>query len=214
VSEKTALYVRVSSVGQDLDGQERELREEARRRDWDIVETYKEKITATGRVERKEYDRLQRDLESSSRSWTILLVWALDRYSRDFWFSKAIDAVLTLESKGVKFKSLTEPELSTPDDGKESMSRDMILAIKPVIAKWEVMRIKRRTQLAMDEFKSGRRKTQSGRAWHRVSRLDDSTIEKMRELRDDGKSFREIGRLLDVGEGSVRRAIKRLEKKR
>ena len=56
-----ALYLRVSTEDQDLAGQERDLRTECALRGWEVVAVYAEKVTGTGRVERKEHERLLAD---------------------------------------------------------------------------------------------------------------------------------------------------------
>ena len=91
----TAIYVRVSTEDQDLAGQERELRAEAERRGWDVAEVYREKVSGTGRVDRSEYDRLLRDAASPGRQWSHLLVWALDRFSREAAFTRATQVSVT-----------------------------------------------------------------------------------------------------------------------
>lgn len=73
-STGVALYVRVSTQDQDLTGQERDLRTEAARRGWTVFEVYSEKVSGTGRSERKEYDRLVKDSAGAGRRWDHLTV--------------------------------------------------------------------------------------------------------------------------------------------
>ena len=105
----TALYVRVSTTGQDTEGQERVLREYAASKGWVVGRVYKEKETATGRVEREQYDRLQEDakLPASERGWNRLLVWSLDRWSREPRFTTAVGNMEALEDRGILFSSYT-----------------------------------------------------------------------------------------------------------
>ncbi|MHB1887207.1 MAG: recombinase family protein, partial [Acidimicrobiales bacterium] len=104
-----ALYLRVSTEDQDLAGQERDLRAEASRRGWEVLAVYAEKVSGTGKVERREYDRLLADANLRGRSWDHLLVWALDRFSREATFTRATQAVLDLEKVGISFHSFKEP---------------------------------------------------------------------------------------------------------
>ncbi|MCI4346804.1 MAG: recombinase family protein, partial [Thermoplasmata archaeon] len=53
--------MRVSTEDQDHAGQEPDLRQYAASRGWIVTAVYSEKASATGRVERKAYDRLQKD---------------------------------------------------------------------------------------------------------------------------------------------------------
>src|SRR4029077_4632832 len=98
-----ALYVRVSTEDQALVGQERELRAECERRGLEVVAVYAEKVSGTGKVERREYEGLLTDSRKPDRPWNHLLVWSLDRWSREERFTRAIDAILDLEKAGVSF---------------------------------------------------------------------------------------------------------------
>ncbi len=135
--ERVVLYCRVSTVEQDLAGQERELREEAARRGWQVADCYSEKVSATGKVERTQYDLLRRAARDPKRRWNHLLVWALDWFSREETFTKATQVVLELEQSGTRFHSLKEPMLDAPEDGKPNLGRDVLLALLPVIASFE-----------------------------------------------------------------------------
>ncbi len=114
VAERAVIYIRVSTVEQDLAGQERELRAYCSTHGWVIEKAYSEKVSGTGKVERKEYDRLILDAARPNRSWTHVLVWALDRFSREATFTRATQAILDLERQGVMFHSVKEPMLDTP----------------------------------------------------------------------------------------------------
>src|SRR5574340_445499 len=136
MSEKVALYVRVSTTRQELEGQARALREDAAGPAREVVEVYREKIKATGKATRGEYERAIRDASSSSRTWTTLSCWALDRWSREVRWTKAVDQMLDFEKRhGIRFHFLEESVIDTPLDGKESMLRDFLLGILPVVAK-------------------------------------------------------------------------------
>ena len=171
-AETAALYVRVSSADQDLAGQERELVREAERLGWKVVEVYSEKVPATGKVRRTEYDRLMREAARPGRPWRHLLVWSLDRFSRAETFTQATQAILDLEKLAVRFHSLKESTLDTPEDGRPNLGRDVLLALLPVIASFESKRRSERVRLAMREIKEGRRRTRSGRPPGRPRRLD------------------------------------------
>jgi DNA invertase Pin-like site-specific DNA recombinase len=104
-----ALYLRVSTEDQDLAGQERDLRTFAESQGWTVAAAYREKVSGTGRVEREEYDRLLRDTTRPDRGWGTLLVWSLDRFSREERFDRAVGSVLDMEKGGVRFASFKEP---------------------------------------------------------------------------------------------------------
>jgi DNA invertase Pin-like site-specific DNA recombinase len=206
VSDGVAIYARVSTEDQDLAGQERELRQEAERRGWSVVETYREKISGTGKVERAEYERLLRDAAASNRRWSHLIVWALDRFSREATFTRATQAVLDLERRGVEFHSLKEPTLDTPEDGRPNLGRDVLLALLPVIASFESKRRSERVRVALREIREGRRSTRSGRPPGRPRRVTPELLERICELREARHlPWSQVAQALHVPAGSCRK---------
>lgn len=206
MSDGVAIYARVSSEEQDLAGQERDLQTEAERRGWPVVETYREKVSGTGKVERAEYERLLRDAEAPDRRWSHLLVWALDRFSREATFTRATQAVLDLERLGVAFHSLKEPTLDTPEDGNPNLGRDVLLALLPVIASFESKRRSERVRVAMREIRDGRRRTKSGRPPGRPRRVTPELLERIRELREErGLPWSQVAQALHAPAGSCRK---------
>jgi len=199
---KAAVYARVSTEDQDLAGQERELREEAARRGWQVSEVYREKVTATGKVERKEYERLLRDASKPNRPWAHLLVWSLDRFTREERFTRAVDAILDLERLGVRFHSLREPVLDTPEGEQDGFARNLLLAILPVVASFEAKRRSERTRLAMQELKAGRRKTRSGNPWHRPRRVTSEKVQTILSYRGQGLTWKEVAQRVGLPAGT------------
>ncbi len=190
-----ALYLRVSTEDQDLAGQERELRTYAEAHGWTVAVVYAEKVSGTGRVEREEYDRLLRDAARPDRGWDILLVWALDRWSREERFDKAVGSVLDLEKGGLRFVTLKEPYLSTPDpdDANAGFARNLLLGVVTSVAAFESRRKSERVRVAMREIREGRRATRSGRPPGRPRRVTPEKTAKILELRAQGKlKWREI----------------------
>jgi DNA invertase Pin-like site-specific DNA recombinase len=189
-----ALYLRVSSEDQDLAGQERDLVTEAERRGWEVTAIYSEKVSGTGRVERTQYDQLLRDVARPDRGWTSLLVWALDRWSREERFDRAVGAILDLEKAGVCFASLKEPYLSTPgtDDATAAFARNLLLGVTASVAQFESHRKSERVRVAMREIREGRRPTRSGRPPGRPRRVTPEKAAKIAELRPQGLKWREI----------------------
>jgi DNA invertase Pin-like site-specific DNA recombinase len=190
--QRVALYQRVSTEEQDLAGQERELRAEGARRGWEVVAVYSEKVSGTGRVERKEYEQLLKDARKPDRSWGRLLVWSLDRWSREERFSRAVASIEELESLGIKFHSLREPMLDSGEDRTPNIGRDLLRAILPVIAKFESRRRSERVSVAMQDLKAGRRATRSGRPVGRPRRVTPELTQKILALRGRGLKWREV----------------------
>ena len=202
--QRAAIYARVSTEDQSLDGQLRELRAEADRRGWEVVETYAEKVSGTGKIERREYDRLLADANLQGRSWDHLLVWALDRFSREATFTRATQAVLDLEKLGIRFHSLKEPNLDTPEDGRPNLGRDVLLALLPVIAAFESKRRSERVRVAMREIKEGRKGTRSGRKPGRQPRITQEQAVTIVQLRNDGVPYSAIAQRVRLPVGTCR----------
>lgn len=203
----TSIYCRVSSSDQDLTGQIRELEAEATSRGLSIAERFVEKVSGTGRVERRQYERLlirSRDLE---RPWLHLFVWSLDRFSREATFTRATQTILDLESHGVLFHSLKEPTLDTPEDGKPNLGRDVLLALLPVIASFESKRRSERVRLAMLEIKEGRRRTRSGRPPGRPRRVTEEHAAKAESLRMEGLPWALVAQRVGLPKETCRRAV-------
>jgi DNA invertase Pin-like site-specific DNA recombinase len=184
VTDLVALYARVSTADQDLEGQLAELRSYASRRGWRITAVYAEKTSASGKVAREAYERLRSDARVVDRPWIRVLVWSLDRWSRDPSFVKAIGSIEELETQGIRFHSVREPGLDTGEDGSANLGRDVLRGLLPAIASFEARRRSENTQLAMDELRSGRRSTRSGRPVGRPRKVTDEHLAEIIRLRE------------------------------
>lgn len=202
-----AIYGRVSSDRQELDGQVRELEQEVAQRGLPLVASYLEKVSASGRSYREEYDRLLRDAAAPGRTWSDLFVWSLDRFSRAERFTQAVEAIWELERLGIRFHSLKEPLLDTPVDGKPNLGREVLLALLPVLAAWESRRRAERTRLAMNEIRSGRRRTRSGRPVGRPRRVTPELVSRAEVLRRGGFSWAEVARRVGLPAETCRRSV-------
>jgi DNA invertase Pin-like site-specific DNA recombinase len=189
-----ALYLRVSTEDQDLAGQERDLRTYAGAQGCNVATVYREKVSGTGRVERAEYDRLLRDAARPDRGWDTLLVWSLDRFSREERFDRAVGSVLDMEKGGVRFASFKEPYLSTPDpqDSTAGFARNLLLSVTASVAAFESRRKSDRVRVAMREIKEGKRLTRSGRPPGRPRRVTPEKAARVLELRAQGLKWREV----------------------
>src|SRR5215475_5304240 len=80
--KRAALYVRVSTDHQSVENQIRDLRHVARRRGWEVVETYKDAGVsgAKARDQRPGLDALLKD--ASRGKFDVVLCWAIDRLGR------------------------------------------------------------------------------------------------------------------------------------
>ena len=79
---KVALYSRVSTKdkGQDVENQQRQLRDFAKKQDWTIVHEYSD--YKSGKTsDRTQFLRML--IAASKREFDVLLFWSLDRLSRE-----------------------------------------------------------------------------------------------------------------------------------
>src|SRR6185295_18444046 len=82
MAKRVALYLRVSTKGQSVENQRRELEAVAKRSGWRIVETYKDAgiSGAKGRDKRPGFDRLLKD--ATRREFDLIAAWSVDRLGR------------------------------------------------------------------------------------------------------------------------------------
>ncbi|HEV2520709.1 MAG TPA: recombinase family protein [Thermoplasmata archaeon] len=213
-SDGVVLYLRVSTEDQDLEGQERELRAYAATRNWTVIGTYREKTTAIGRVEREQFEQLLHDAAQPERGWRRVLVWALDRWSREYSFVKAVGSIEQLESSGILFHSFKEPGLDSTADGELRLARDLLRGILPTIAAFESRRRSERTQLAMDEIRSGRRRTRTGRPPGRPRKITPELASRIAQLRDQvpHPKWKQIAIQLKIPAGTCSKAYSTLRR--
>jgi DNA invertase Pin-like site-specific DNA recombinase len=203
---RVALYLRVSTEEQDLAGQERDLRAYASARGWEIGCVYAEKLSARGSIHRDAWHELREEAcLPMTRRFERVLVWALDRWSREPSFVKAVGSIEELEILGIKFHSLKEPQLDSGEDETPNLARDLLRGILPTIAAFEARRRADRTALAMREIKEGRRATKSGRPPGRPARVTPELLEAIALERAKGRKWSEVARTLHVPATSARK---------
>jgi DNA invertase Pin-like site-specific DNA recombinase len=81
-ARKAALYLRVSTTNQDTARQERELRQVAAARSWQVIEVYKDHgiSGAKDRDKRPAFDRLHKD--ATRHHFDIVMAWSVDPLGR------------------------------------------------------------------------------------------------------------------------------------
>jgi len=191
---RAALYARVSTrdKGQDVANQLLQLREYCARQAWTIVEEYIDHESAkTG--DRAAFKRLFAD--TSRRRFDVVLVWALDRFTRE-GVLETFTYVERLREFGVAFESYTEAHFRTTGPAGELM-----LAVAAWIAKQERLRISERTKAGMDRAR--REGKHCGRP-RRVFRRDE--VARMRDI--EHLSWRAIAERLGVPASTVVDAYK------
>ena len=194
---RTALYARVSTKdkGQDTENQLSHLREYCARNGWQIAAEYIDHESAkTG--DRAAFKRLFTD--ASQRKFDVVLVWALDRFTRE-GVLETFTYIEKLREFKVAFESYTEAHFRTTGPAGELM-----LAVAAWIAKQERLRISERTKAGLDRAR--REGKHCGRP-KRVFRRDE--VARLRDV--DRLSWRTIAERLGVPVSTVVDAYKRTE---
>ena len=110
---KAVIYARYSSDNQreeSIDGQLRECRDFAEYNDIEIVGTYIDRALSARTDDRPEFQRMIQD--SYRAAFDIIIVWKLDRFSRDRYDSAHYKALL--KKNNVKVVSATEQISNNP----------------------------------------------------------------------------------------------------
>jgi DNA invertase Pin-like site-specific DNA recombinase len=189
-----AIYARVSTKdkGQDTENQLAQLRRYGDSQNWTMREFIDHE---TG----KHSDRasFQQLFEAASRrEINLVLVWSLDRFSRE-GVAETFLHIRKLLDYGVQFESLTEPHFRTTGPAGELM-----IAIAAWIAKQERVRISERTKAGLAVARA--KGKQLGRRWKVFPR------DRAEQMRKDGLSWRAIARELGVGQSTIRSALSRV----
>ncbi|MFA4888314.1 MAG: recombinase family protein [Candidatus Omnitrophota bacterium] len=141
---KIAIYARVSKndESQDPINQLNPLRDYARALGSEIVQEYVD-MSSGSNGDRKEFLKMFEDADK--RKFDLVLVWALDRLSRE-GISNTLGYLERLRRNGIALKSLQESWLDTRDQG----LGQLLLAIFSWVAHQERLRIVERTKAGLE----------------------------------------------------------------
>jgi DNA invertase Pin-like site-specific DNA recombinase len=140
---RVAMYSRVSTEGQNPDGQESEMKEYARNRGWEVSRMYRDKMSGT-KTSRPALDELMAD--AKKRKMDIVLVWRFDRFARSV--SHLLQALETFRTVGIEFVSITEQlDTSTPT-GK------MVFTVLAAVAELERSLIAERVRMGLQSARN------------------------------------------------------------
>jgi DNA invertase Pin-like site-specific DNA recombinase len=178
---RVAIYARVSTddKGQDPENQLRQLRAWCERMGYPVVHEYVEHENGGKGVEyRKQLDAMFKG--ASRRDFDLLLVWSLDRFSRE-GMAATVAHLQRLTSHGVAFRSFTEEHLSTENE----LVRNILLAVLASLAKLEREKISQRTKAGLERARA------EGKILGRP-KLSDDNREKLRKALDTGESWHAV----------------------
>lgn len=186
---KVALYARVSTRDQDCEMQLADLRRMAEARGVEIVAEYVDRGISGSRDSRPELDKLMGDARRGR--FDAVWVWRFDRFARSV--RHLVAALDEFKALGIDFASHQEAvDTSTP-------AGRMLFHMISAMAEFEREIIRERVISGIRRAKS--RGKQLGRPRVMVD------LERARELRAAGHSFRDIAAELGVSVGKVHQAI-------
>lgn len=193
---KTILYIRVSTDKQQngLEAQRRALEQFCASRGITEFEVYEDFAISGTSKSRPQLDLMMQEVRSGTVNTVI--VYSFSRFARSTKF--LLDTLEEFGGLGVNFVSLTENiDLSTPI-GKAMFS------IIAALATLERDLVSQRVKMGMLNAKA------KGKQIGRPQSLPDDLIASMRAR---GLSYREISKMLKIGQGSITSALRRVAQK-
>lgn len=179
-------YARVSTREQDSQAQEAELRAAG------AVRVFVDHGQSSRTADRPQWAACLAQLLPGDT----LVIRALDRIAGTEVI--AIETIRDLGSRGVRLRSLTEPFL---DVDTSTPMGEAIVGIMAVLAQLRVATIRENTARGLAYARA------QGRIGGRPTVMTPDRLDAARAMRSQGASYAAIGRALDVGSSSVRRAL-------
>ena len=190
--KRVALYVRVSTDGQTVDNQLRELRAAARRHGWQTAEIFRDEgiSGAKGRDKRPGFDALCAAV--ARREVDMIAAWSVDRLGRSL--QDLVAFLGELHGKGVDLY-LHQQGIDTSTPAGRAMFQML-----GVFAEFERAMIRERVVAGLERAKANGKRL--GRP-----RVPAATERKVRAARKRGKGIQAIARDLKIGTGTVQRIV-------
>jgi DNA invertase Pin-like site-specific DNA recombinase len=196
-AKRAAIYVRVSTVEQETELQETELKEYCERRGWSYT-LYRDHGQSGAKQDRPALNAMLSDLRK--RKFDVLVVWALDRLARSL--KNLLSISEECRTLGVDLVSLKQAVDTTLPAGR------LTFQVLGAVAEFEREMLRERVRAGMAQAKRAGKNV--GRPVKRT--LLASEIEKMKTLRSQGASIRKLAsqfgtsqwmaaRLTEVGAG-------------
>jgi DNA invertase Pin-like site-specific DNA recombinase len=189
---KIAIYSRVSTDGQDATNQLLQLRQHCAQQGWTITHEYVD-VMSGGRSDREQLQQMLQD--AAKRRFDAVLVWALDRLSREGAFA-TLAYLQRLATVGVKFVSYTEPYINTIGP-----LGDGIIALLGCFAKMEKDRLRERTLAGLAKARA------AGRVGGRRHVISADDRERILRLRAEGLSFAKIASATGYPKSTIHLAV-------
>lgn len=190
--KRVAIYGRVSTSGQSTDVQMHECRQYAERCGYQIIGEYCDTISGTaGKDEREALGQLLQD--SFTRKFDTVIVYSIDRLGRSL--NHCLEILETLKTHRTDFISIKQ-QIDT-----SSPTGQLIFNLFACLASYERTQILERTALGRERAKA------RGVKFGRPSKMNSSVAEAVRLLREKGAGIKEIAKSLEIGVGTVYKAL-------
>ena len=188
------LYLRVSSTGQTTDNQEIELLELCKRRNFRIVETYRETVSGLKKNEdRQELSRMLGDMKH--RRWTKIVIFDLTRLGRSV--SEVVKSLSLLDDYKISLFSMRQ-NLDTDDGG---MSK-LFFYFVSIFSEMESDLRKSRQKVGIDRVRN------LGKKYGGNDFISDATKSTVLKLVENGMSYRKIkNEIGSISLGSISRIV-------
>ena len=191
-SKKVVIFARTSTSKQTVDNQLHDLRKVAHNNGWEVVDEYLEVVSgAKGRDQRKEFDRLLKDVIRGK--FEMILAWDVSRLGRSLKI--LVEFIEDIQERNVDLY-LHQNGIDTSTSAGKAMFQ-MI----GIFSEFERSIISDRIKTALDRVRS------EGKKLGRPTNYNDGMKNSIRLLRDRGMSIKKIATELSIGVGTVYRAL-------
>ena len=196
MSKRVAIYGRVSTTGQSTDIQLQECRGYAARCGYEIAGEYTDTISGTtGKDDREALSRLLED--AFLKRFDTVVVFSVDRLGRSL--KHCLEILESLKAHRCDFISIKQ-QIDT-----SSPTGQLIFNIFASLASFERSQILERTALGRARAKA------RGVKFGRKSTMNSSVAEAVRLLREKGAGIKDFAKSLQIGVGTVYKALKTAE---
>ena len=207
--KRAALYLRVSKRDGDQteENQRLQLRRFLEQEGYDLARpdgTPREFVDReSGRKGRRERSAFSAVFEAAERrEFDTLVFWSLDRFSRE-GIRKTVAYLQRLEALGVRFRSYTEPYLSTENE----LVSHVLLGVLSYFAEYEAQKISRRTIAGLERARA------EGKRLGRPSTFDEHRVA-LEVMLDGGVAKAEMARRTGLAYNTVKGHLRRIKAER
>jgi DNA invertase Pin-like site-specific DNA recombinase len=196
MTKRAAIYLRVSTTGQTVENQRRELEAAAKARGWSVVAVYSDAgiSGAKGRSERPELDRMLKDAVRGRID--VVMAWAVDRLGRSL--SDLIATMQELHGAKVDLFMLQQGLDTTTPSGRA------MFGMLGVFSEFERSMIQERVKSGLARAKA------SGIKLGRKP-VPAATEKAIREHLSAGMGMLKVAALVGVGSGTVQRISREMK---